>query len=51
MNAPTIWETRRHRVVTRKGGWRIGEGVRVGAYSLLDDMVGRHTFSSCCFWR
>ena len=25
MNAPTIWETRRHRVVTRKGGWRIGE--------------------------
>ncbi len=44
MNAPTIWETRRHRVVTRKGGWRVGGGVRVGAYSLLDDMVGKHTF-------
>lgn len=49
MNAPTIWETRRHRVVTRKGGWRIGEGVRVGAYSLLDDMVGRHTFFELLF--
>jgi len=44
MSATGTWEARRHRVVTRKGGWRIGEGVRVGAYSLLDDMVGRHSF-------
>ena len=47
--AESIWDSRRHRVVTRKGGWRIGEGVRVGAYSLLDDMVGKHTFFELLF--
>ena len=49
MNATGIWEARRHRVVTRKGGWRIGEGVRVGAYSLLEDMVGRHSYFELLF--
>ena len=44
MNTGTIWDNRRHRIVTRKGGWRIGQGIRVGSYSLLDAMVGTHSF-------
>ena len=49
MNTGTIWDNRRHRIVTRKGGWRIGQGIRVGSYSLLDDMVGTHTFFELLF--
>ncbi len=44
MNESTFWERRRGRVVTHKGGWRIGQGIRVGPYSLLDDLLGHHTF-------
>lgn len=39
-----FWDERRGRIRTRKGGWRIGGGIRVGPYSLLDDLVGKHTF-------
>lgn len=44
MNGSHAWETRRGRVVTHKGGWRIGQGIRVGPYSLLDDLLGHHGF-------
>ena len=49
MSTPTIWDTRRHRIVTRKGGWRVGHGIRVGGYSLLDDLVGKHTYFELLF--
>lgn len=49
MSTETTWDTRRHRIVTHKGGWRIGQGIRVGGYSLLDDMVGTHTFFELLF--
>lgn len=44
MNASRFWEERHGRIVTRKGGWRIGQGIRVDAYSLLDELLGQHTF-------
>ena len=49
MDSTSIWDERRGRIVTRKGGWRIGEGVRVGRYSLLDDLVGKHGFFELLF--
>jgi len=45
----TLWDARRGRIVTRKGGWRIGEGVRVGPYSLFDDIIGTYGFFELVF--
>lgn len=44
MKMSRFWEERRGRIVTRKGGWRVGQGIRVGAYSLLDELLGHHGF-------
>jgi hypothetical protein len=44
LNASHFWEARHGRIVTHKGGWRVGHGIRVGAYSLLDDLLGQHGF-------
>lgn len=49
MSSTATWDSRRGRILTRKGGWRIGHGIRVGPYSLLDDLVGRHTFFELLF--
>jgi citrate synthase len=45
MNPVQAWrEARRNRILTRKGGWRIGGGVSVHGHSLFDELVGRHSF-------
>ena len=44
MNDTTFWDQRRNRIRTRKGGWRIGGGISVHGYSLLEDLVGRRSF-------
>ena len=46
MNAVTAWRNaRRNRILTRAGGWRIGGGISVRGYSLLDELVGNHSFT------
>lgn len=49
MDEATIWDARRGRIVTRKGGWRIGEGVRVGPHSLFDEIIGTYGFFDLVF--
>lgn len=49
MSATAFWEARRNRIRTRKGGWRIGGGIRVLGRSLLGELVGRHTFTEVLF--
>jgi citrate synthase len=44
MTATAFWEQRRARIRTRKGGWRIGQGVSVHGHSLLDELLGRHGY-------
>jgi len=44
VSATAVWEARRNRIRTRKGGWRIGQGISVHGYSLLGDLVGNHGF-------
>jgi citrate synthase len=44
-----FWDARRNRIRTRKGGWRIGGGIRVHGHSLLGELVGRHRFTEVLF--
>jgi len=44
MSRTAFWDSRRNRIRTRKGGWRIGHGISVHGYSLLGDLVGSHGF-------
>ncbi len=44
MSATAYWDTRRQRIRSRKGGWRVGEGVRCQGHSLLDDLFDRNSF-------
>ena len=44
MNDTAFWDSRRNRIRTRKGGWRIGRGISVHGHSLLGDLVGSHGF-------
>lgn len=43
-NDIAFWEQRRGRILTRKGGWVIGEAVYNHGYSMLDDLVGEASF-------
>lgn len=49
MTGTAFWDSRRNRIRTRKGGWRIGEGIRVHGHSLLVELVGRHSFTEVLF--
>jgi hypothetical protein len=49
VTSTSIWEARRGRIITRKGGWRIGQGISVAGFSLLDDLVGKHSFFELLF--
>jgi len=35
------WDEQRGKIRTRIGGWKIGEGVTIRGYSLLDELVGK----------
>lgn len=39
-----FWDSKRNRITSRKGGWRIGEAVYNQGYSQLDDLVGGHSY-------
>lgn len=38
------WENARGKIVSKKGGWRIGRGIESHGYNLIDDLVGHHTY-------
>jgi len=38
------WQTKRGRIVTNRGGWRIGEAIYNCGYSMMDDLVGHKSF-------
>lgn len=44
MDDTAFWDARRGVFRTRKGGWVIGEAVYNHGYSMMDDLVGRHSF-------
>ncbi len=47
MTAPddvSFWDARRGHIRTRKGGWVIGEAVYSHGHSLLEDLLGQHSF-------
>lgn len=39
-----FWDARRGLIRTRKGGWVIGEAVYNHGYSMMEDLVGRHSY-------
>lgn len=49
MSRTAFWESRRNRIRTRKGGWRIGGGIRVHGFSLLAELVGQRSFTEVLF--
>nr|MBF0221852.1 hypothetical protein [Desulfobulbaceae bacterium] len=40
----SFWDSLRGRILTKRGGWIIGEAVYNCGYSMLDDLVGSTTF-------
>ena len=49
MSESTVWEQQRGRIRTRKGGWHIGEGVKAGNYSLLEQLLHENTPNDVLF--
>ncbi len=39
-----LWDENRGRIVTNRGGWRIGKAIYNCGYSMMDDLVGKKTF-------
>ena len=39
-----IWQQKRGKIVTNRGGWRIGEAIYNCGYSMMDDLVGQKSF-------
>ncbi|MEW6983732.1 hypothetical protein AAD001_13855 [Colwelliaceae bacterium 6471] len=39
-----IWQSKRGKITTNRGGWRIGEAVYNCGYSMMDDLVGKKSF-------
>jgi citrate synthase len=38
------WDQRRGTILSRKGGWKLGKGISLHGYSLLDDLLGQASF-------
>ena len=38
------WETFSGRIVSRRGGWKIGEGVQCGGFDMMEDLVGKTSY-------
>ncbi len=43
-NSKQVWQANRGRIVTNRGGWRIGEAIYNCGYSMMDDLVGKKSF-------
>lgn len=39
-----IWQKNRGKIITNRGGWRIGEAIYNCGYSMMDDLVGQKSF-------
>ena len=40
----SFWDQRRGKVFSKKGGWKIGEGVYSHGYSMMDELVGEVSY-------
>ena len=43
-NNTSFWDQRRGKIFSKKGGWRIGQGVFCHGYSMMDDFVGKLSY-------
>lgn len=39
-----LWQVKRGKISTNRGGWRIGEAIYNCGYSMMDDLVGKKSF-------
>jgi citrate synthase len=39
-----LWLSKRGKIITNRGGWRIGEAIYNCGYSMMDDLVGKKSF-------
>jgi len=39
-----IWQKNRGKIITNRGGWRIGEAIYNCGFSMMDDLVGKKSF-------
>jgi len=44
MSDTSFWDKRHGVIFSRKGGWRIGEGVYCHGYSMMEDLVGKASY-------
>jgi hypothetical protein len=44
VNDTSFWDQRRGRIFSKKGGWRIGQGILNHGYSMMDDLVGKVSY-------
>lgn len=44
VNNSDFWDQRRGKIYSKKGGWKIGEGVFNHGYSMMDDLVGKASY-------
>ena len=43
-NSVKYWDSHRNTIHSRKGGWKIGQGVHCHGYSLMDDLAGEISY-------
>ncbi len=46
MNKPdtSLWDQQRNKIVSKKGGWFVGDGVYCHGYNMMDELVGKATY-------
>lgn len=40
-----FWDERRGKIQSKKGGWVVGKGVFNHGYSMMDDLVGKASYT------
>lgn len=43
-NDTTFWNQRRGKIFSRKGGWKVGQGVYCHGYDMMSDLVGKASY-------
>ncbi len=49
INDTSFWDQHRGKIVSKKGGWKIGQGVLSHGYSMMDDFVGKTSYMQVVF--
>ncbi len=44
MNNYADWDNRRGKIISKKGGWRVGVGVESHGYDLINELVGHYSY-------